>query len=95
MAAPLFVLTGKETETVKLDDVDCAVMQWEVFWRTMEKLTGPLDNDIVNRCCNLVEEPGGMYEIARIREVDPALVILADALCEGMAEFAVALVDTD
>ena len=84
-----------EPQTVKLDGFDCALMQWEVFWHTMEKLVGPIDEDVAARCNHLVAEPGGMYEIAQILEVDPALVLLANGLTEGMARFFFDLIATD
>lgn len=82
-------------KAVELDGMDCALMQWQVFWHAMEKVTGGIDDDIQARCNGLVGEPGGMYEIARILEVDPALVLLAEGLTEGLARFFFDLIDTD
>lgn len=76
-----------EPKILELDLVDCAVMQWTAFWHTLETLAGPIDADIMEKLSDLATEPGGMYEIGRILEVDSALVLLAHGLSEGIAQF--------
>ena len=74
-----------EPVNLKLDTTDLGLVQWSMFSRALEKLAGPIDDDIMDRVASLVGQPGGEYEIARLLEVDPALVLLAAGLTEGLA----------
>lgn len=73
-----------EPVNLKLDAVDCGLIEWWMFHHALERLAGPIDDDVMDRVTALYCEPGGCYEIGQLLEVDPALVLLAYGLSEGL-----------